>query len=192
MGVLMSKKQQVQKVQKCTAVVSAFQAGVKDRQAAAKRVEEEATEEAGNSEETEEAQKEKEEEEEQEEKEGEEGSTGPSTSQQGAAVSRDECKVNQEAWSRLRDGKGMEPEELEKSHQLTPPAFVRPKREADDDQPLEVELNVREQVAHKTTQGSTISEWEGSQHRTTNQDLRMKHKPKDLGFMHLCVCHVYF
>lgn len=153
MGVLMSKKQQVQKVQKCTAVVSAFQAGVKDRQAAAKRVEEEDTEEAGDSQEkkTEVVQKEKEEEEEQEEKEGDEGSAGPTTSQQGAATSRDECKVNQEAWSRLRDGKGVEPEELDKSHQLTPPAFIRPKREADDDQPLEVELNVKEQVAHKTT-----------------------------------------
>lgn len=142
----MSKKQQVQKVQKCTAVVSAFQAGVKDRQAATKRVEEESTEEVGDSQErNEEVQKEKKEE--QEDKEGQEGSTGLSSSQQGAVATRDECKVNQEAWSRLRDGKGVEPEELDKSHQLTPPAFVRPKREADDDQALEVELNIREQVA---------------------------------------------
>lgn len=165
----MSKKQQVQKVQKCTAVVSAFQAGIKDRQVATKQAEEEATEEAGDSQEkkTEEVQKEeKEEEEEQKEKEGEEGCVGPSTSQQGATTSRDECKVNQEAWSRLRDGKGVEPEELDKSHQLTPPAFVRPKRDADDDQPLEVELNVREQVAH-------------------NQDLRLSHKQEDLC---ICVC----
>lgn len=145
----MSKKQQVEKVQKCTSVISAFQAGVKDRQVVTKRVEEEDTEEAGTSQEkkSEEVQKEDEEEDEEdkEEKEGEEGSTGPSTSQQGAAASRDECKVNQEAWSRLRDGKGVEPEDLDKSHQLTPPAFVRPKREADDDQPLEVDLNTREQ-----------------------------------------------
>lgn len=160
----MSKKQQVQKVQKCTAVVSAFQAGVKDRQAAAKRVEEEATEEVGDIQEkkSEEVQKEDEKEEDQEEKGGEEGST----SQQGAAASRDECKVNQEAWSRLRDGKGVEPEELDKSHQLTPPAFVRPKREADDDQPLEVELNVREQVAHKTTQGGGMVHSRGPPIRT--------------------------
>lgn len=169
MGVLMSKKQQVEKVQKCTAVVSAFQAGVKDRQAAAKRVEEEVTEEVGTSQEkkSEEERKEKEKGEqveegaEEKEEDGEEGSTGPSTSQQGAAASRDECKVNQEAWSRLRDGKGVEPEDLDKSHQLTPPAFIRPKREADDDQPLEVELNAREQVTH----GSAVAGGTGVAHR---------------------------
>lgn len=168
MGVLMSKKQQVEKVQKCTSVISAFQSGVKDRQVVTKRVEEEATEEAGTSQEkkSEEVQKEDEEEDEEdkEEKEGEEGSTGPSTSQQGAAASRDECKVNQEAWSRLRDGKGVEPEELDKSHQLTPPAFVRPKREADDDQPLEVELNTREQVAHGAAPGTTQGMGAGGAH----------------------------
>lgn len=183
MGVLMSKKQQVQKVQKCTAVVSAFQAGVKDRQAATKRVEEETTEEAGDSQEKKSEEVQKENEEEQEEKGGEEGSTGLSSSQQGAAASRDECKINQEAWSRLRDGKGVEPEELDKSHQLTPPAFVRPKREADDDQPLEVELNVREQVTHETTQGSTNRGWEGPQQRPTNQDLSLSYKEKNL-----CIC----
>lgn len=138
----MSRKQQVEKVQKCTAVVSAFQAGVKDRQAAAKRAEEapddtdvakpSASSEEKNSEEA--------------QKEDTDSSAGPSTSGQASAPTRDECKVNQEAWSRLRDGKGVEPEDLDKSHQLTPPAFVRPKREADDDQPVEVELNTKEQV----------------------------------------------
>ena len=139
----MSKKQQVEKVQKCTAVVSAFQAGLKERQILAKQAEAEAEEGDGpakpsaNSEEktTEDAAQ-----------EDTDNSAGPSTSQQASAPARDECKVNQEAWSRLRDGKGVEPEELDKSHQLTPPAFVRPKMEADDDQPVEIELEKKEQV----------------------------------------------
>ncbi|XP_069018179.1 PHD finger protein 24 isoform X1 [Embiotoca jacksoni] len=142
MGVLMSKKQQVEKVQKCNAVVSAFQSGLKDRVVAAKQAEGEVEEADGSAKasaspdekNTEEA-----------EKEDTDNSAGPSTSQQASAPARDECKVNQEAWSRLRDGKGVEPEDLDKSHQLTPPAFVRPKREADDDQPVEVELEKKEQ-----------------------------------------------
>lgn len=74
-----------------------------------------------------------------------ESGSGPSAAQQASAL------VNQEAWSRLRDGKGVEPEDLEKSHQLTPPAYVRPKREADDDQPLEVELAKKEQVTSRAS-----------------------------------------
>ncbi|XP_060917452.1 PHD finger protein 24 isoform X1 [Labrus mixtus] len=139
MGVLMSKKQQVEKVQKCNAVVSAFQATVKER-AIVKQVEEEVEEAEAKSsaspdeKNTEEA-----------EKEEADGTAGPSTSQQATASARDECKVNQEAWSRLRDGKGVEPEDMDKTHQLTPPAYVRPKREADDDQPIEIELEKKEQ-----------------------------------------------
>lgn len=144
MGVLMSKKQQVEKVQKCTAVVSAFQAGIKDRPATTKPAEE--VEEVDGPAKTSAAPEEKNTEE--VGKEETDNSAGPSTSQQASAPSRDECKVNQEAWSRLRDGKGVEPEDLDKTHQLTPPAFVRPKREADDDQPLEVELDKKEQVLH--------------------------------------------
>ncbi|CAJ1071264.1 PHD finger protein 24 [Xyrichtys novacula] len=139
MGVLMSKKQQVEKVQKCNAVVSAFQAGLKDR-ALAKQAEDEATEAEAKSSATPD-----EKETEDAEKEETESGAGPSTSQQASASARDECKVNQEAWSRLRDGKGVEPEDLDKTHQLTPPAYVRPKREADDDQPVEIELEKKEQ-----------------------------------------------
>ncbi|XP_020486233.2 PHD finger protein 24 isoform X2 [Labrus bergylta] len=138
MGVLMSKKQQVEKVQKCNAVVSAFQATVKER-AIVKQIEEVEEAEAKSSaspdeKNTEEA-----------EKEEADSTAGPSTSQQATASARDECKVNQEAWSRLRDGKGVEPEDMDKTHQLTPPAYVRPKREADDDQPIEIELENKEQ-----------------------------------------------
>nr|XP_029132579.1 PHD finger protein 24 isoform X1 [Labrus bergylta] len=134
----MSKKQQVEKVQKCNAVVSAFQATVKER-AIVKQIEEVEEAEAKSSaspdeKNTEEA-----------EKEEADSTAGPSTSQQATASARDECKVNQEAWSRLRDGKGVEPEDMDKTHQLTPPAYVRPKREADDDQPIEIELENKEQ-----------------------------------------------
>lgn len=138
----MSKKQQVEKVQKCSAVVSAFQAGIKDRApptAKPTEVAEEDDKPAKTSADTDEKNTE-------ESEQGEkDSSAGPSTSQQSSAPARDDCKVNQEAWSRLRDGKGVEPEDLDKSHQLTPPAFVRPKREADDDQPVEVELGKKEQ-----------------------------------------------
>uniref|UniRef100_A0A3P8RYS1 PHD finger protein 24 n=1 Tax=Amphiprion percula TaxID=161767 RepID=A0A3P8RYS1_AMPPE len=142
MGVLMSKKQQVEKVQKCSAVVSAFQAGIKDRAVAVKQPEGDAEEGEGPAKTSANQEEKKPEEAEQEETDK---GAGPSTSQQASAPARDECKVNQEAWSRLRDGKGVEPEDLDKSHQLTPPAFVRPKREADDDQPVEVELEKKEQ-----------------------------------------------
>ncbi|KAF1377325.1 hypothetical protein PFLUV_G00199570 [Perca fluviatilis] len=141
MGVLMSKKQQVEKVQKCNAVVSAFQAGIKDRPAPAKQADGEvedgegpAKPSAAPDKNTQEA-----------EREETDNSAGPSTSHQASGPAKDECKANQESWSRLRDGKGVEPEDLDKSHQLTPPAFVRPKREADDDQPVEVELEKKEQ-----------------------------------------------
>ncbi|XP_072228279.1 PHD finger protein 24 isoform X2 [Leuresthes tenuis] len=139
MGVLMSKKQQVEK---CSAVVSAFQSGIKDRAPTAKPAEGEEEEGEGSAKTSVSPGEKKAEEVEQEETDN---NAGPSTSQQASAPVRDECKVNQEAWSRLRDGKGVEPEDLDKSHQLTPPAFVRPKREADDDQPVDVELEKKEQ-----------------------------------------------
>lgn len=140
MGVLMSKKQQVEKVQKCSLVVSAFKEGLKDRPpvGSAGQADEVVTENGDGSAEgshqtnTEHAeQKEK-------DKQG--------SAQQASAQTREENKANQEAWGRLRDGKGVEPEDLKKSHQLTPPAFVRPKRDVNDDQPVDVPLGQREQV----------------------------------------------
>ncbi|XP_061554488.1 PHD finger protein 24 isoform X2 [Phycodurus eques] len=136
MGVLMSKKQPVDKVQRCTAVVSAFQSGIKDRAALVKQAEGDA-EDSGVPAKTSTGV---------EEKNTEEGEAGEMESGSGlSAAQQASVSVNQEAWSRLRDGKGVEPEDLEKSHQLTPPAYVRPKRKADDDQPLEVELAKKEQ-----------------------------------------------
>lgn len=147
MGVLMSKKQQVEKVQKCTAVVSAFQAGLKDRAPTMKPAEGQVEEGEGHTKPDPDERNA-----EDSVQEENDNSASPSTSQQASAPTRDECKVNQEAWSRLRDGKGVEPEDLDKTHQLTPPAFVRPKREPDDDQPTEVDPYKKEEVINNQSQ----------------------------------------
>lgn len=143
MGVLMSKKQQVEKVQKCSVVVSAFKEGLKDRAApaAAAQTEEVITENGDESAEaSHQANKDH------TEQKDVDSKPGSSPNQQASASSREEHKANQEAWGRLRDGKGVEPEDLKKGHQLTPPAFVRPKREVNDDQPIDVSLVQTEQV----------------------------------------------
>lgn len=156
----MSKKQQVEKVQRCNAVISAFQAGVKERPAGAKQQEEVEVEEK-------------------------EPPAGPSAAPEERspeeakpeAADRDACRVNQEAWSRLRDGKGVEPEDLDKSHQLTPPAFVRPKRQADDDQPVEVEQDKKEQV------GGTWWSTGGDQKLETGGEFIQKQHPRRSGVL---------
>ncbi|XP_030625999.1 PHD finger protein 24 [Chanos chanos] len=145
MGVLMSKKQQVERVQKCSAVVSAFKEGLKDRPAASAAAQAEGSADAADV--PAEASDEQLSEDRSDGQKGQDSKPGPSSAQQASAPAphREECKINQEAWSRLRDGKGVEPEELEKVHQLTPPAFVRPKREVDDDQPLKVSLTEKDE-----------------------------------------------
>lgn len=141
MGVLMSKKQQVEKVQKCSAVVAAFKEGVKERPVPSTPQSDGANE---NGEKIEEVSTETNDKINDAEQTEDDAKPGPSN--QASATAREECqKANQEAWSRLRDGKGVEPEDLVKAHQLTPTAFIRPKRDVDDDQPLEVDLAQREQ-----------------------------------------------
>lgn len=137
MGVLMSKKQQVEKVQKCSVVVSAFKDGLKDRAApaAADPTEEVITENGDGS--AEGAQQTDKEHPELKDKDSRPNQQAPPTEEQ---------RANQEAWGRLRDGKGVEPEDLKKAHQLIPPAFVRPKRDVNDDQSVDVMLGQREQV----------------------------------------------
>ncbi|KAL0965559.1 hypothetical protein UPYG_G00282940 [Umbra pygmaea] len=149
MGVLMSKKQQVQK---CTSVVSAFQQGLKERAVSTANQAEGSGEDGEGQAEASSLPNPKEKESEHSEAESKGGPSG--SSQQGAASipapTRDECNVNQEAWNRLRDGKGVEPEDLDKTgHQLTPPAFVRPKRDANDDQPVEIALGEKEQPVNE-------------------------------------------
>ncbi|KAG7266326.1 hypothetical protein CRUP_038477, partial [Coryphaenoides rupestris] len=151
MGVLMSKKQQVEKVQKCNAVVSAFQQGIKISPPPANQ--DKADEDGGGAADA--------------PAKRSAGEEGGEEEEANAAPppTRDECNVNQEAWSQMRDGKGVEPEDLQKSHQLTPPAFVRPKREANDDQALEVELGQREQLGY--LRAEALQEMRDSAHTVT-------------------------
>ncbi|XP_059829797.1 PHD finger protein 24 [Hypanus sabinus] len=127
MGVLMSKKQTVEQVQKASVVVSAFKDGLRDKRVSRTRAEPPpgkvlVVEETGQGQDKEAA--------------------GASPSQ----PSSEEAKRNQEAWERLRDGKGIEPEELEWSNLGTPPSYIRPKRQLGDDQSLDIKLQEREEV----------------------------------------------
>ncbi|XP_067838192.1 PHD finger protein 24 [Heptranchias perlo] len=118
MGVLMSKKQTVEKVQKASVVVSAFKEGLKDKGSTRSKAEPPPGKlelvEPGPDQDKEVA-----------------GSSQPCT---------EEAKRNQAAWERLRDGKGVEPEELEWDDRATPPAFIRPKRQLGDDESLDINL----------------------------------------------------
>ncbi|XP_069760522.1 PHD finger protein 24 [Narcine bancroftii] len=126
MGVLMSRKQSVEQVQKASVVVSAFKDGLREKRAAQSRPEpplgklkvEEPSQEA--------------------DKEAA-GRASPCTG---------EARRNQAAWERLRDGKGVEPEELEWSSLATPPAYIRPKRQLGDDQSLDIKLQDGEEVTN--------------------------------------------
>ncbi|XP_038661863.1 PHD finger protein 24 isoform X3 [Scyliorhinus canicula] len=115
MGVLMSKKQAVEQVQKASVVVSAFKDGLKDKGSTRNKAEPA----RGNAEDP-----------------GQQNAEAAGGSRPGT----EEAKRNQTAWERLRDGKGMEPEELEWNDEATPPAFVRPKRQLGDDESLDIKL----------------------------------------------------
>ncbi|XP_042192179.1 PHD finger protein 24 [Callorhinchus milii] len=127
MGVLMSKKQTVEQVQKVSLVVSAFKDGLKERGPGRRRAEPS----AGGLEVVEVG------------AEGEEGAA--SDSQACSEVAR----KYRGAWARLRDGKGVEPEELEWEDRATPPAFIRPKRQLGDDQSLDINLAETEEVRNE-------------------------------------------
>ncbi|XP_023694670.2 PHD finger protein 24 isoform X1 [Paramormyrops kingsleyae] len=133
MGVLMSKKQQVEKVRKCSAVVTVFKEGITNRPPQASRTD---TEDHTNPTEGPEIS-------ETDQKEEEESDNG--RKQTAPVTQQVSSSVNQEAWSRLLDGKGVEPEDLKKTNQLVPPAFIRPKRDINDDQPIKSDLYQREE-----------------------------------------------
>ncbi|XP_061071655.1 PHD finger protein 24-like [Conger conger] len=147
MGVLLSKKQQVEKVQKCNTVISAFKEGIRDRPAPPSQAERPAGGGARGADPAPQPRKAEEEEEEGELKENG-GNRKSHNAQRPSAPPKEEGKANQEAWSRLRDGRGAEPEDMDRMNQLTPPAFVRPKKDVNDDRPVEVDLGQREQLAN--------------------------------------------
>ncbi|XP_036594654.1 PHD finger protein 24 [Trichosurus vulpecula] len=127
MGVLMSKRQTVEQVQKVSLAVSAFKDGLRDRPSL-RRTGESAGSRRGTVEHSvQEVQEEDE----------------PETV---AAAPQEENSVNKAAWERLRDGRGIEPEEFDRANRFTPPAFIRPIRELNDDKPLDICLEPRESV----------------------------------------------
>eukprot|EP00061_Rhincodon_typus_P014280 g41212.t1 len=123
MGVLLSKKQTVEQVQKASVVVSAFKDGLKDKGSTRNRAElirRKPEVEASSQDQDKEVA----------------GGSEPKTQ---------EAKRNQAAWERLRDGKGVEPEELEWNERATPPAFIRPKRQLGDDESVDINLHEKDE-----------------------------------------------
>uniref|UniRef100_A0A8C6YCB9 PHD finger protein 24 n=1 Tax=Naja naja TaxID=35670 RepID=A0A8C6YCB9_NAJNA len=59
--------------------------------------------------------------------------------------------VRDAAWARLRDGRGVEPEDLDRPGCFTPPALVRPVRppRQEEEERLEISLEQREQVTNE-------------------------------------------
>ncbi|XP_063149266.1 PHD finger protein 24 [Candoia aspera] len=133
MGVLMSRRQTVEQVQKVSLAVSAFKDGLRERPAA-KRQAEGAASRRGTLEED--AVQELRE----EEAAAAAAAGGPSRQGGGGA--------GKAAWERLRDGRGVEPEELDRPGCFVPPVLVRPLREPREEERLEVSLEQREQVAN--------------------------------------------
>ncbi|XP_026540781.1 PHD finger protein 24 [Notechis scutatus] len=135
MGVLMSRRQTVEQVQKVSLAVSAFKDGLRERPAA-KRPAEGAASRRGTLEEH--AVRELREEEEEEE------AAPGGASRPGGGGTRSA------AWARLRDGRGVEPEDLERPGRFVPPALVRPVRppRQEEDERLEISLEQREQVTN--------------------------------------------
>nr|XP_028605435.1 PHD finger protein 24 [Podarcis muralis] len=125
MGVLMSRRQTVEQVQKVSLAVSAFKDGLRERKS------EGSTSRRGTIEDTV-----------QELREEEASEAGSSAGLQ----QKEEIRFRRAAWERLRDGRGVEPEDFDRTTFFTPPAFARPTRREQDDEPIEISLEQREQV----------------------------------------------
>lgn len=128
MGVLMSKRQTVEQVQKVSLAVSAFKDGLRDRPSIRRGGELPGSRRGTVEGSVQEVQEEKE-------------------AEASAPVVQEESSVNRAAWERLRDGRGVEPEEFDRTSRFTPPAFIRPTRKLDDDKPPDICLEPREPVS---------------------------------------------
>ncbi|XP_058028437.1 PHD finger protein 24 isoform X3 [Ahaetulla prasina] len=130
MGVLMSRRQTVEQVQKVSLAVSAFKDGLRERPAA-KRSAEGAASRRGTLEEHAV----------QELRDEEEPAPAP-----GEASRPGGSRTASAAWARLRDGRGVEPEDLDRPGCFLPPALVRPVRPPPEEKErLEISLEQREQ-----------------------------------------------
>ncbi|XP_074991841.1 PHD finger protein 24-like [Calonectris borealis] len=123
MGVLMSRRQTVEKVQKVSLAVSAFKDGLQEQPSTWRRAEVGGMRQGTL---------------EQVVQEGEEVLAGPSQPEESSA--------SKAAWERLRDGRGLEPEEFDQANRFMLPTFIRPKRELHDDEPPDISLEQQEQV----------------------------------------------
>ncbi|KAG9470864.1 PHD finger protein 24 [Eleutherodactylus coqui] len=135
MGVLMSKRQTVEQVQKVSIAVSAFKDGLKDRPPS-KRKSEGCIRKGSKADVLDQVL---------EEDKDDNGSNPGSPCQ---SQSRQENPTNRAAWERLRDGKGVEPDEFDNTKRFTPPAFIRPTRALNDDEPPEISLDQREEMTN--------------------------------------------
>uniref|UniRef100_A0A8C5LSU5 PHD finger protein 24 n=1 Tax=Leptobrachium leishanense TaxID=445787 RepID=A0A8C5LSU5_9ANUR len=133
MGVLMSKRQTVEQVQKVSIAVSAFKDGLKDRPPN-KRKSEGCIRKGSKADMLDQVL---------EEDKDEDGSNPESPC---ITQPRQENPINRAAWERLRDGRGVEPEEFDKTSRFTPPAFIRPTRALNDDDPVEINLEQRDEI----------------------------------------------
>lgn len=129
----MSKRQTVEQVQKVSLAVSAFKDGLRDRPSIRR------TGELPGSHGTVEGSVQ----EVQEEKEVEASTP---------VLQEESSSSNRAAWERLRDGRGVEPEEFDRNSRFTPPAFIRPTRKLDDDKPPDICLEPREPVSVQSGQ----------------------------------------
>ncbi|XP_071988843.1 PHD finger protein 24 [Engystomops pustulosus] len=135
MGVLMSKRQTVEQVQKVSIAVSAFKDGLKDKPLS-KRKSEGCIRKGSKADVLDQVLE--------EDKDATESNPGsPCQSQP-----RQENPTNRAAWERLRDGKGVEPDEFNKTKRFTPPAFIRPTRALNDDDPPEIKRDHREEITN--------------------------------------------
>ncbi|XP_012882080.1 PREDICTED: protein KIAA1045 homolog [Dipodomys ordii] len=129
MGVLMSKRQTVEQVQKVSLAVSAFKDGLRDRPSIRRTGELSGSHRGTMEGSVQEVQEEKE-------------------AEAGTPLVQEESSVKRAAWERLRDGRGVEPEEFDRTSRFTPPAFIRPTRKLDDDKPADIVLEPREPVVN--------------------------------------------
>ncbi|KAM8961627.1 PHD finger protein 24 [Pelodytes ibericus] len=135
MGVLMSKRQTVEQVQKVSIAVSAFKDGLKERPMH-KRKSEGCIRKGSKADMLDQVL---------EDDKAEDGSDNGSPCK---SQPRQENPINRVAWERLRDGRGVEPEEFDRTSQFTPPAFVRPTRALNDDEPMELSLEQRDEITN--------------------------------------------
>ena len=124
----MSKRQTVEQVQKVSLAVSAFKDGLRDRPSIRRTGELLGSRRGTVEGSVQEVQEEKE-------------------AEASAPALQEESSVNRASWERLRDGRGVEPEEFDRTSRFTPPAFIRPTRKLDDDKPPDIRLEPKEPVS---------------------------------------------